>query len=230
LHDWLPPSEMQALVDAGRREFRSNPFKPVREAWVIARFASRTNADAARLLRQTTAAPDGEVRSGSQVVAVEVTEAFESWRKPHAEKPGLEHDPVDKWELRFREIEPQLTARIEEKAGKPYAASTTLLVYLNINEWGAWQPQALDAIERLLQRYRDRFGGLHVLWKDQWVSGRSLARYSTRAGFRHCEANAVASHAHPRCSHWCGVGLLRHLLSPRARLRARIDSTQSPHR
>jgi hypothetical protein len=173
LQDWQATADFQALVAdvnraLGHCELWSNPGKPVREGWVIASFARRINASHARLLPETPGGVDGQIRHGDRVTDVEVTAAIEADRKPSLEKPGVEHDPVEKWEARFQHIAPQLNARISEKAEKPYAATTTLLVYLNINEWGIRQKVVLDQIERLQSRNRTRFDDLRILWKDRW--------------------------------------------------------------
>jgi hypothetical protein len=112
----------------------------LRDAWVIAKFLKWRPHKRARLSSREEAWPDGLFESACGVVNIEVTEAFEPGRrrgeqfKPEA--PRVRHDPVEDWVRRAEQIPAALEKAITDKAAKRYSSPFTLLVYLNINEWG----------------------------------------------------------------------------------------------
>lgn len=174
LRDW------HSVDEFGRREkairsaigpvpnHRQRRFKPWREAWVIARFAEHSSANSVRLLPPTEGGPDGQLEYERGIVDVEVTEAMEAGRKPGLERPGTTHDPVEQWVKRADDIPKQTEKAIQAKLAKPYAKDTTVLVYLNIDEWGIRESDTIDFINRMLATYRPQFGDLKIFWKDRW--------------------------------------------------------------
>jgi hypothetical protein len=78
---------------------------------------------------------------------------------------AVEHDPIDDWIARADQVPAALSAVIAAKIRKRYAADVSLLVYLNIGEFGIRQVEVEAAMEPAVVpalRYSLR---VWILWK-----------------------------------------------------------------
>jgi hypothetical protein len=173
---WQPPDTFRQRVHGLNNRCRSLQFfndpqhKFLRDAWTIAEFTRHKPVDLVRLTTDQEEWPDGQVQLGSAIEKLEVTIALVPGRKLGAEYrfPGkAELDHVDNWVERAALIPAALDKAIADKVAKRYGSRTSLLVYLNINEYGIRQAETEIAIAEVKQRYSGSFSALHVLWKDK---------------------------------------------------------------
>jgi hypothetical protein len=176
LSRWLSPNDFRSLVCRLCKGCRAADFfnaptiNFLRDAWVLAEFARHKKVDRVRLSESRDQWPDGHVESGGVSMNVEITSATIAGRKLGAEHrfPGkAELDPVDNWVQRANAIPGALDKAIRDKAAKRYGSPVTLVVYLNINEYGIRQEAVETEIAAITQRHASSFQGLHILWKDK---------------------------------------------------------------
>lgn len=156
-----------------REEFFNIPaLSFLREAWTLGHFATLSGAESVRLGDDRF--PDGFVRTGEWVTAVEVTEAIMPDRRRGLEflpgTPQIEEDPFEEWTRRLNALPAVLAQTIQKKASKGYDGRPALVVYLNITAYGHRDAEMIAAIEAILSQFADRFGGLHVLWQGRLYS------------------------------------------------------------
>jgi hypothetical protein len=56
---------------------------------------------------------------------------------------------------------------VSGKVAKRYGSPPSLLVYLNINDYGIRQTETEAAIAEVKRRYSNAFSSIYVLWKDK---------------------------------------------------------------
>lgn len=176
LAQWHFSADFQRIVhDLCKRcrssEFFNNPHCSfLRDAFVLAEFAHRKNADRVRLARPSDQWPDGHVTIGGKDENVEVTIALTPGRRMGDEyrfATKCELDPVHNWIERAAAIPGALDKAISQKIAKHYPIGTWLVVYLNINDYGIRQVETEAAIAAVKQRHAASFGSIFVLWKDK---------------------------------------------------------------
>jgi hypothetical protein len=181
---WRAPGEMaeriESLMDClGTADLFNQPgLEWVRDAWGAAKFGVLRNASSVRLV--TEAWPDFEVRVDGRVQAFEFTEADLEGRRRGAEyrdaSEGVEDDPFEEWIERAKQIPARLRDAAGRKAAKRYPASASLLIYLNINEYGIRQAEIEACFVPSTDRARDAFKSVWILWKQRvyevWRDGR----------------------------------------------------------
>jgi hypothetical protein len=152
-------------------QFFNKPYCSfLRDAFVLAEFAHRKNADRVRLARPSDQWPDGHVTIGGKDENVEVTIALTPGRRMGDEyrfATKCELDPVHNWIERAAAIPGALDKAISQKIAKHYPIGTWLVVYLNINDYGIRQVETEAAIAAVKQRHAASFGSIFVLWKDK---------------------------------------------------------------
>ena len=83
------------------------------------------------------------------------------------EDPPVRLDPVEAWVARAEQIPVSLRTSVERKAKKRYGSFATLLVYLNISEWGIRQKETEKVIAEVKAEHAATFERIIVLWKDK---------------------------------------------------------------
>jgi hypothetical protein len=176
LATWQAPDVFRQRVHALNKRCRSSEFfndphhKFLRDAWTIAEFTRHKPVDLVRLTAEDERWPDGQVRVGSTIENLEAAIALVPGRRLGAEyrfPSRAELDNVDNWVERAAVIPAALDKAITDKVAKRYGSSTSLLVYLNINEYGIRQAETEAAIAEVKQRHAGSFAALYVLWKDK---------------------------------------------------------------
>jgi hypothetical protein len=141
------------------------------DAWSLAEFARRKgDIDQVRMADPNEQWPDGYILVQGEVHNVEVTTALSPGRKMGEEykfSQTTRFDSVDDWLARADALPQALEEAISRKIAKRYGSPVTLVVYLNISEYGVRQAQCRNAIGEIKSRYSRSFAGLHILWKDE---------------------------------------------------------------
>jgi hypothetical protein len=189
LTEWRAPDEMYEYVDRlmGEVGLGRAGCEFLRDAWAASTFASLRGAPAVRLVSDLW--PDFEVRTGAGLERFEFVQADiegrrmdvehrEARAKKFAGKSTLEHDPVEAWIARAEQVPACLARAVASKIGKNYAQKTSLLVYLNINEYGIRQREIEGSFATSTAEARDKFKNVWVLWKarayEVWRDGRRV--------------------------------------------------------
>jgi hypothetical protein len=156
--------------------FRQPRLNFLQEAFVLAEFATKRRVGQVRLAPPNERWPDGYVKIEDRTFNVEVTSTHggrklgDEYRRVEGAQPVVEHDPVEDWVARADSIPKHLDEAISRKASRNYASPCWLVIYLNINEWGIRQEQTKQVIAGAIDRHRDRFENISVLWKGALYS------------------------------------------------------------
>jgi hypothetical protein len=147
--------------------FLGGPGGSLREAWVLAEFVKLTEVDRVRLSDPDELWPDGYVEIGGEIKSIEITEVMELTRRRGDELknpgPAVQMDPGENWVARAEAIPAALRAAVERKVKKRYGSSATLLVYLNISEWGIRQKETEQIIAEVKAEHASSFEQIVVL-------------------------------------------------------------------
>lgn len=152
-------------------------LKFLHDAFVLAEFAIKRNADQIRLASRNERWPDGQVKISTHTFNVEVTSTHggrklgEEYRKTKGTELVVEYDPVEDWVARADSIPEYLDQAIRDKIDMNYSSPCWLVVYLNISEWDIRQEQIRQVIAGTISRYSDQFENISVLWKGRLYSG-----------------------------------------------------------
>ena len=137
----------------------------------MSEFAARTSFDQVRLATPAEQWPDGYARVGNDVQNIEITEVIEPGRRRGDEyktnETDISDDPVEDWVVRAEAIPDALEKAIIAKVEKKYGSSATLLVYLNMDEYGIRQSQIEGSIAAIKARHASAFDKVIVLWKER---------------------------------------------------------------
>lgn len=171
----------------GSEDFFNQPgVSFIREAWAAAKFALDRNAEAVRLVPENQQWPDFEMKMNSKVDAWEITEADDPERRRGDEYreaakrlaidgSNISEDPVEDWIKRADKVPAAIRARCESKAKKHYGGRASLLVYLNLSEYGIRLRQIEACFADATSPAKDSFDQIWVLWKDHaylvWKDG-----------------------------------------------------------
>jgi hypothetical protein len=182
LSEWRAPSDVAACATAvndamGSADFfRQGGVEFLRDAWLAAEFGRLRDCSLVRLVPERERWPDFEARGGVVIERVECAEADIPGRRRADEFCGVEarrasgqhtveHDPIEDWIARADQVPAALAAVIARKIGKRYAGRVSLLVYLNIGEFGIRQAEVEAAMMPAVAPALPYFPRVWVLWK-----------------------------------------------------------------
>jgi hypothetical protein len=182
LSEWRTPDDMAAYVTAvndamGSAGFlRQGGVEFLRDAWLAAEFGRHRQSSLVRLVPERERWPDFETRGGGANERVECAEADvlgrrrgdenrEAEQRAATGQSTLEHDPIEDWIARADQVPAALTAVIATKIGKHYAGRASLLVYLNISEYGIRQAEIEAAMTPAIAPALPHFQRVWILWK-----------------------------------------------------------------
>lgn len=183
LSEWRAPADMAAYVGAvndamGSADFfRQGGVEFLRDAWLAAEFGRHRQSSFVRLVHERERWPDFEARGGGDAVErVECAEADVPGRRRGDEyraaeartvsgEPNAEDDPVEDWIVRADQVPAALSVVIATKIQKCYAGRASLLVYLNIGEFGIRQGEIEAAMAPAVAPALPHFERVWVLWK-----------------------------------------------------------------
>jgi hypothetical protein len=182
LSDWRTPADMAAYVSAVNDAmgsagfFRQSGVEFLRDAWLAAEFGRHRQSSSVRLVPEREQWPDFEAWAGDVTERVECAEADVPGRRRGDEhraaeartangQPNLEHDPIEDWIARADEALAALAATIATKVGKHYAGRASLLVYLNIGEFGIRQVEIETAMAPAVAPALPYLRRVWILWK-----------------------------------------------------------------
>ena len=175
LNQWQTPEAMHRLVKVANHTLGSTYFFTqgglafIRDAWVAATFASARSADSVRLVSDNW--PDFELQLNGRVTAFEVVEADDPDRRrgdEYREDDGdVEYDPVEDWIVRAEQAPNWIKAAARKKAELNYCSGASLVIYLNLSEFGIRQRQVESCFRAETEIAKDAFDAIWVLWKDR---------------------------------------------------------------
>ena len=175
LGEWQTPQAMHALVEAtvdnlgSTNLFNQGGLAFLRDAWIAAEFGSMRNADKARLVSDIW--PDFDLLIGDRVESFEAVEADDPDRRRGEEYRqrigGVEDDPVEDWIARAEQAPAWLRAASQKKASKRYCGRASLVIYLNLSEFGIRQAQVEACFSVATETAKDAFDAVWVLWKNR---------------------------------------------------------------
>lgn len=182
LSEWRTPAVMAAYVTAVNHAmgsanfFRQGGVEFLRDAWLAAEFGRHRQSSLVRLVPEREQWPDFETRGGDADERVECAEADVPGRRRGDEyrevekreangESTLEHDPIEDWIARADQVPAALAAVIATKIGKHYARRASLLVCLNISEYGIRQTEIEAAMMPAIAPSLPHFQRVWVLWK-----------------------------------------------------------------
>jgi hypothetical protein len=158
--------------------FRQGGVEFLRDAWLAAEFGRHRESTSVRLVAEREQWPDFETRAGGMIERVECAEAVVPGRRRgdeyrEAEKRSadgglvVEDDPMEDWIARADLVPAALSAVVATKIGKLYAGRASLLVYLNIGEFGIRQPEIETAMAPAIAPALPCFQRVWILWKSR---------------------------------------------------------------
>jgi hypothetical protein len=182
LSEWRAPGDVAAYVAAvndamGSADFfRQGGVEFLRDAWLAAEFGRHRQSSSVRLVSEREQWPDFETRGGDVIERVECAEADIPGRRRGDEyrgvderavngEPNVEDDPIEDWIARAGQVPAALAAVIATKIGKRYAGRASLLVYLNIGEFGIRQAEIEAAMTPAVAPALPYFSRVWILWK-----------------------------------------------------------------
>jgi len=148
----------------------------LRDAWAAGEFGALRGAGDVRLVADEW--PDFELRLNGTLERFELVEADlpgrrrgEEYREAEVRAAsggvGVENDPVEAWIERAERVPEALRAAIKKKIGKHYATRSSLLIYLNIGEFGIRQQEIEASFPPSTELARDEFQAIWILWKKK---------------------------------------------------------------
>jgi hypothetical protein len=190
LSEWRTPADMAAYVEAlidtmgSTTFFRQGGNEFLRDAWLAANFGQHRESEAVRLVPEGERWPDFDARTGGVVERVECAEAdvpgrrrgdeyVDAARRAAAGERTIQHDPIENWEARADQVPAALGATVAKKLAKHYAGDASLLVYLNIQEFGIRQAEIEAMMQPAVAPALPHFQRVWILWKARlygpWV-------------------------------------------------------------
>ena len=175
---WHAPQEFFTKVESisnkvtSKELFNSPKLGFLLDAMILAEYAVKLpGARSVRLATESERFPDGFVDTPDGTLNVEVTEADREGRRRGDEyKSGIvSRDSVVDWQEKAKAIPVELERVIKSKVNKNYDPKPTLVVYLNLDEYGTHQSEITKIIEDTKKRHASSFKDIHVLWKGQLV-------------------------------------------------------------
>jgi len=182
LSNWRKPAEMASYVDAvndtmgATNFFGQGGIQFLRDAWTAAEFGRHHKSEFVRLVPEQQQWPDFEAQKGRQIERIECGEADVPGRRRGAEyqngrhliggdTPNIRHFPVKEWATAEQALG-GLCMVIAKKVAKQYAEPVSLLLYLNVVEFGAWRKEIEAGMEQAVMPALPHFRHVWVLWKS----------------------------------------------------------------
>lgn len=192
LAEWRTPQAIQGLVESTMNSlgstslFNQSGLAFLRDAWIAAKFGSLRNAEKVRLVLDNW--PDFELLVAGRVEVFEAVEADDPERRRGVEyRQGngeVDDGPVDDWIARAEHAPAWLEAACRKKASKHYSARSSLVIYLNLSEFGIRQAEVEACFPSATKAAKNAFEAVWVLWKERayqvWPSPR--AKWFQRGG------------------------------------------------
>lgn len=190
LASWQPPEAMATLAKSvsSITLFNQGGLAFLRDAWIAAEFASARKAERVRLVEDNW--PDFELRFGGSIERFEAVEADDPERRRGLEytegKIGkVEHDPVEKWIARAEAAPRWLSVACARKVAKNYGSRASLVIYLNVSEYGIRFKEVQASFPGATASVKDRFDSVWILWQSNayqvWSFGVELSPTSSAA-------------------------------------------------
>jgi hypothetical protein len=184
LSDWRTPADMAAYVSAVNNAmgsaafFRQSGVEFLRDAWLAAEFGRHQQSSSIRLVAKREQWPDFEARGGDMIERIECAEADipgrrrgDEYRDAEKRNAGygltIVDDPIEDWIARADQVPAALSAVIVAKIGKLYAGRASLLVNLNISEFGIRQAEIEAAMTPAMMPALPHFQRVWILWKTR---------------------------------------------------------------
>lgn len=163
----------------GDRDFFNQPgLEFVREAWIGGQFGEVRRAESVRLL--TDDRPDLALRfADGRVETYELVEADvprkrgDEYKRAELQGARVSDGPASAWATATDALDAITKAakkkaeRAEtlQKSNMPYPAGTSLLIYLNLSEYGAHQREIESTFGAAVTPARKWFPSIWILWK-----------------------------------------------------------------
>lgn len=181
---WHPPPTMTAraadlMEQIGDSDFFNQPgLSFIREAWVAGMFGKCRAAECVRLVAADR--PDIALRfSDAHEEGYEVAEADVprqrggEYRAAESKRVLVGDGPVQQWATgpeafdAIRRIAEKKSLRALElqRASMPYPPGTSLLIYLNVGDYGAHQDEIESTFQAAAMPAKDWFSVVWILWK-----------------------------------------------------------------
>jgi hypothetical protein len=184
LSEWRSPVDIAAYESAvndsmGSADFfRQAGVEFLRDAWLAGEFGRHRKSTSVRLVPDREQWPDFEAMTDNIVERVECVEADIPGRRRGDEyqiaeqqaangEPTVKDDPIENWIARADQVATALASAIGTKVGKCYAGRSSLLVYLNIGEFGIRQTEIEALMEPTVAPALPHFHRVWILWKDR---------------------------------------------------------------
>ncbi|MCV9935591.1 hypothetical protein OIU35_04380 [Boseaceae bacterium BT-24-1] len=176
----MPPDAMIRLVEELRDILQGRMLVQaglafIRDAWTAGKFAQARGADAVRLWPGDR--PDCELTFDGKRELFEIVEADQPGRQRSAEYRTLvqraergepttvEEDPVEDWIARAANGPKMIMDAAMKKAAKGYDPNISLLIYLNLGEYGIRRREIEEAMQPSTTSAKDSFYEVWVLWQ-----------------------------------------------------------------
>jgi hypothetical protein len=158
--------------------FRQGGVEFLRDAWIAAEFGRHRQSASVRLVPEREQWPDFEAQGGGVIERIECAEADipgrrrgEEYREAKKRKasggPDVEDDRVEDWIARADQAPAALSAVVATKIGKHYAGRASLLINLNISEFGIRQAEIEAAMRPAIAPALPYFDRVWILWKTR---------------------------------------------------------------
>lgn len=184
LSTWRRPAEMARYVSDINTAMGSANFfiqggvEFLRDAWLAAEFGRHRSSSCVRLVAERDQWPDFETKTDGLIGRVECAEADvpgrrrgDEYRELQERAAGdgfsVEDDPVEDWIARADQASAALAAVITTKISKHYAGRASLLVYLNVSEFGIRQAEIEAAMTPAVTPALPHFSQIWILWKSK---------------------------------------------------------------
>lgn len=192
---WRSPTELNQYVDelmnsvGSKALFNKSGTTFILEAWIAGYFAEIVGAQTVRLIDDHW--PDMEVQLDGDLIRFEAVEADVPNRRrgdEYKQAPQMMEDPVEDWIARAEAVPGALQVAVEKKRAKHYSKRESLLIYLNIGEYGIRHHEIIAGFPGATKGAKDIFKSVWILWKQQafevWHDGKPSQRiYGKPNGF-----------------------------------------------
>lgn len=152
----------------------------VREAWIAGQFGEMRKAESVRLLSEerpdlALRFRDGREERYELVEADIARKRGDEYQRAETENVRISDGPASKWATATQVFE-ATTKAAEKKAeraenlqrsGTPYPAGTSLLIYLNVSEYGSHEREIESTFCAAVIAARKWFSSIWILWKAQ---------------------------------------------------------------
>jgi len=173
---WQTPAEFTAQVTKLAETVKSDKLFNLTEmgflfdAMVLTEFVKSRPTETVRLVEQREQWPDGQTGTPQNPIDIEITEVLEEGRRRGEEYRNNrrpQDGTADEWRKRALAIPQQLENAIQKKIDKGYARKPTLLVYLNMSNYGVLQKETEATIAKIKEKHAKDFNEICILWQGK---------------------------------------------------------------